>query len=360
MFLRSFQTLRGTLIRKQGAFSGILFRPLVTIPDKKDAASIMPILDTFENKTAAGFNGLMDQLASNGRSVQAQTVYDRVFRNHEIKANMDTFTHLMVAYMKDEKYMDAMEIYRALRGHEDNSPNTTLKNLTMNTPMYARMIDVLTQAVPDQPAVQELSEPIYEYSVVDNPSPIVANLEGNSSISILTALTLLNDMCYLEIPVTVKIYVSMLQACAKQGDGYVLKKVHRLIRMDPSIEPHLDITKQLLEAYYSVGDATQVMATWNTAESMGEFDAQSIAVALKTCTGTDDVARASHLWKLINDTNLKIETQDFNMYLNCLLRHNYIDLANVSLKEGLAKGMADETSVNIIERITSQKENQQE
>ncbi|CAO3663578.1 unnamed protein product [Rhizopus stolonifer] len=86
---------------------------------------------------------------------------------------------------------------RELRNHEDRSANTTLKNLRMNTSVYASMIDILTKAEPDTKKISN-EEFIYEYSVVEDQSPILVNIEGHSSTSLLTALTLLNDMRHLK------------------------------------------------------------------------------------------------------------------------------------------------------------------
>lgn len=352
MFSRTFKAFKSSLPKRHFNPGHVTFRQFTNIPETKDAASIIPILDTFENKTASGFNDLMKQLALKGRWIQAQTVYDQIFRNHEIKANMDTFTHLMVAYMNDGKYNDAMEIYRELRNHEDRSTNTTLKDLRMNSSVYASMIDILTKAEPDTKKISN-EESIYEYSVVEDHSPILSNIEGHSSTSLLTALTLLNDMRHLEIPATVQMYISMLKACAKQGDEYVLGNLHKLIRMDPNIEPSVSIINHLLEAYYAVGNATLVMDTWNMAEAIGDFDSTSISIALRTCAASDNLARANYIWRLIDDTGSKIQPEDFNRFLNCVLRHNFVDEAEMLLQEGLAKGVANETSVNILEEYQS-------
>ncbi|KAG1344114.1 hypothetical protein G6F62_004583 [Rhizopus arrhizus] len=280
MFLHSLRLLKRPLLRSGPR----LFRYLTSLPETKDASSIIPILNTIEEKSASSYNDLLKQLALNGRSEQAQTVYDEIFRNHVIKANVDTFSHLMVAYMNDGKYHDSMEIYHELRNYEDRASSLDLR---LDSSVYETMIESLTKARPDYKRFEQDQEPIYEYSVADNDSLIVTNVEGDSSPSLLTALTLLNDMRHLEIPATVNIYTSMLQTCAEQKDEYVLEKVHRLIRMEPCIDPEIDITNHLLKAYYEIKDIGLVLDIWNVAEETKGFDQTSISVVLKACaTGT--------------------------------------------------------------------------
>jgi tetratricopeptide (TPR) repeat protein len=342
MFLHSLRLLKRPLLRSGPR----LFRYLTSLPETKDASSIIPILNTIEEKSASSYNDLLKQLALNGRSEQAQTVYDEIFRNHVIKANVDTFSHLMVAYMNDGKYHDSMEIYHELRNYEDRASSLDLR---LDSSVYETMIESLTKARPDYKRFEQDQEPIYEYSVADNDSLIVTNVEGDSSPSLLTALTLLNDMRHLEIPATVNIYTSMLQACAEQKDEYVLEKVHRLIRMEPCIDPEIDITNHLLKAYYEIKDIGLVLDIWNVAEETKGFDQTSISVVLKACIESGNLERANHIWSLMED-NMKIQKEDYNRYLDCLLRYGIIEQAKTLLQEGMAKGIADKTSVNIWEK----------
>ncbi|KAG0742000.1 hypothetical protein G6F57_010971 [Rhizopus arrhizus] len=336
MFLHSLRLLKRPLLRSGPR----LFRYLTSLPETKDASSIIPILNTIEEKSASSYNDLLKQLALNGRSEQAQTVYDEIFRNHVIKANVDTFSHLMVAYMNDGKYHDSMEIYHELRNYEDRASSLDLR---LDSSVYETMIESLTKARPDYKRFEQDQEPIYEYSVADNDSLIVTNVEGDSSPSLLTALTLLNDMRHLEIPATVNIYTSMLQACAEQKDEYVLEKVHRLIRMEPCIDPEIDITNHLLKAYYEIKDIGLVLDIWNVAEETKGFDQTSISVVLKACIESGNLERANHIWSLMED-NMKIQKEDYNRYLDCLLRYGIIEQAKILLQEGMAKGIADKTS----------------
>lgn len=282
-----------------------------TIPDTKDADSIMTILEQVndkDSKTASYYNDLLKQLASQGRSVQAQKVYDEIFREHEILANIATYSQLMLAYINDGKYEEAMEIYYELRDHED-SPNSSVKNLQLDAKTYGSMISSLTDIknmVLNKTRFDPTMEPLYEYSVEDVDSAIYQDIEGDSQPSLLTALTLFNDMRHLEIQPSSEMYISMLKSCAEQKDGYVLEKIHKLIRMDLYLDPDIKVFNHLMNAYNIVGDGSSVLEIWDTAESSNNFDQESVSIVLNTCLQHGFITRLTAIWntlKLKNQLN---------------------------------------------------------
>lgn len=278
-----------------------MFRYLSTIPDTKDANSILTVLHQVNNKDAKTYNELLQQLASQGRSVQAQKVYDEIFREHDTVANITTYSQLMLAYINDGKYEEAMEIYYELRDHED-SPNSSVKNLQLDAETYGTMIRSLTDVknmMLNKTQYDPTVEPLYEYSVEDVDSAIYQDIEGDSQPSLLTALTLFNDMRHLEIQPTSEMYIDMLKSCAEQKDGFVLEKIHKLIRMDLYLDPDIKVFNHLMNAYNIVGEGSSVLEIWDTAESSDNFDDESVSIVVNTCLQHGFITRLTSIWNIL-------------------------------------------------------------
>jgi pentatricopeptide repeat protein len=329
-----------------------------TFPTTKDAEAIIPVLDAISTKTTASYNQLLGQLASEGRSIQAQKLYDAIFRNHSLVADLETYSQLMLAYINDGQFEDAMEIYYEIRDHEGSS----LSNLRLTAETYATMISSLTNAknvdLSAQRNFDTTSEPMYEYSVQDGDTAIFHNLDGDSQPSLLVALTLFNDMRHLEIRPTSSMYIDMLKACADQQDDFVLEKLHKLIRMDLYFDPDIQVYNGLMKAYRAVGDGAAVLEIWDIAESSHAFDGTSVSTVLKTCLDHGYYTRSNAIWNVLNafQPQIKLSVQDFNHYLEgVLINGKDIDRAQQVLEEGLSRGNADETSVNILENYHNNK-----
>jgi pentatricopeptide repeat protein len=327
----------------------------VTIPDTKEAEAIVPLLQQIdtEKPSATIYNSILKTLALEGRSEQAQKLYDVVFRHHDVKADIETYSQLMLAYMNDGKYEESMEIYYELRDHDEDPT----KNLRLMPDTYAAMLKALT----DPSKIQENHiqfdknvEPIYEYSVEDADSAIYPDVDGNSQPALLTALALFKDMRHLEIQPTPDMYENLLKACADQKDGYVLEKLHKLIRMDHYFDPDVDVFNQLMRAYHAVGDPASVLEIYEVAESSNVVDQKSLSTVLETCLQNGFHSRAEAIWNSLEyKNNIKITANDFNIYLQCLLNSNDTDKAEKMIQEGLTSGQANEASVNILKKYTN-------
>jgi pentatricopeptide repeat protein len=331
-----------------------------TLPETKDTNSILEFLNQVkdDSKNIAYYNDLLKQLAVKGRSLQAQKVYDEIFREHDLQANITTYSQLMLAYINDGKYEEAMEIYYELRDHED-SANYAVKNLRLDADTYASMIQSLTDPknmVLHGNQFDPIAEPLYEYSVEDVDSAIYQDIEGNSQPALLTALTLFNDMRHLEIQPTSQMYNSMLKACAGQKDGYVLEKLHKLIRMDLYLDPDIHVFYHLMNAYSVVGDGASVLEIWDSmAEHSQHFDQDGISIVLKTCLDNGYKSRAKAIWnELSKSKNIKMPINDFNNYLLSQLNNSQdkeqLEEIEKLVEQGLSNGQANETSVNLLEK----------
>lgn len=338
MFLHKFSKTSTAAARRAFLLHNA-YRPLrrsfvSILPDTKEGDAIIPILNTIESPSTTAYNAILTQLAAQGRSQQAQTLYDRIFRHHDVAADMTTYSQLMLAYLNDGHYEDAMEIYYQLRDHEKH-----VLRLTADT--YATMIHSLTSSKKKtEPKFDPSVEPVYYYSVEDSSSYIYADLDGESEPALLTALTLLNDMRTLHIQATSGMYVDLLKACAEQKDAYVLDKVHKLIRMDVYLDPSVDVFNGLMKAYQAIGDGQAVLEIWDVLET---FDNQSVSIVLKTCVDLDFGSRADAIWDTLKQEQVSVE--NFNLYLTSLLKRNEIEEAQQLISgEGV-----DESSKRLVE-----------
>ncbi|KAK4516241.1 uncharacterized protein ATC70_011211 [Mucor velutinosus] len=350
-------SMRSPTVHRLSATRCLHLQSHITIPDTKEAEAIVPLLQQIEadaQPSASTYNGVLTTLALEGRSEQAQRLYDVIFRNHNVKADIDTYSQLMLAYMNDGKYEEAMEIYYELRDHDEDPT----KNLRLKPDTYAFMLQSLTDPNKIQQNHTQFEnnvEPIYEYSVEDVDSALYPDIDGDSQPALLTALALFNDMRHLEIQPTPDMYANLLKACADQKDGHVLEKLHKLIRMDLYLDPDVRVFNQLMRAYDVVGDPASVLEIWEVAESSNVVDRDSVSTVLQTCLRNGYVSRADAIWESLKYKRKAIQptVDDFNVYLQCILNSNDIEKAETLVQEGLSTGQADDSSVNILKTHTN-------
>ncbi|CAO3628132.1 unnamed protein product [Mucor fragilis] len=348
--------VRSPVLHRLSATRCLHVQSHITIPDIKEADAIVPLLQQIEIDTppsASTYNGILATLALEGRSEQAQKLYDVIFRNHDVKADIDTYSQLMLAYMNDGKYEEAMEIYYELRDH-DKDPK---KNLRLKADTYASMLQALTdpnKMQQNHTQFEDNVEPVYEYSVEDVDSAIYPDIDGDSQPALLTALALFNDMRHLEIQPTPDMYANLLKACADQKDGYVLEKLHKLIRMDLYFDPDVQVSNQLMRAYDVVGDPASVLEIWEVAESSNVVNHDSVSTVLQTCLRNGYYSRANAIWESLQHRSaIQPTVDDFNVYLQCVLNSKDTEKAEEMVQEGLSTGQANESSVNILKTHTN-------
>ncbi|OBZ88045.1 Septin spn3 [Choanephora cucurbitarum] len=328
---------------------------LTALPETKHGDAILPVLDRIQTKTTTSYNSLLKELALEGRSSQAQKLYDSIFRSQTtVRADVETYSQLMLAYINDGLYEDAMDIYYELRDYESKDL-AKIKQFRLDADTYSAMIQSLTQ----MPIVENLhsfdaeAEPLYAYTVEDGDDAILNNIEGDSQPSLLTALTLFNDMRRLEIQPTSDMYLNMLKACTEQKDGFVLERLHKLLRMDVYLDPDIRILNQLMEAYSAINDGSTTLEIWDTIEPT-MFNADSVSIVLKVCLDHGYFTRANMIWNTIKlkQPELKLPVEDFNNYLTCVLKSKDISAAENLVQEGLISGIADESSASGTGRTT--------
>ena len=288
-----------------------------------------------------------------GRSSQAQKLYDSVFRSQTtLRANTETYSQLMLAYMNDGSYEEAMDIYYELRDYESKDPSKE-RHFRLDTDTYSAMIRSLTH----MPIIENLhsfdatAEPLYAYTVEDGDDAILNNIEGDSQPALLTALTLFQDMSRLDIQPTADMYLNMLKACTDQKDSFVLERLHQLLRMDVYLDPDIRVLNQLMEAYCAMHDGSTTLEIWDTiAPTM--FNADSVSIVLKTCLDYGYYTRARLIWDTVKlrQPELKLPVEDFNNYLACILKSKDLSSAEEILQEGLMSGIADESSISTLEQ----------
>ncbi|KAI9495449.1 hypothetical protein BDB00DRAFT_813386 [Zychaea mexicana] len=270
---------------------------------------------------AMAYNGLLSGLARHGRSAQAQMLYDQVFRHDSRRADIATFTNLMLAYVNDNQLDDAMDIYYELREHYQNAEPGQAK-VTLDTTFYTTLLSAMT-ALPGQEMHGLDAAPNYAYMVEDK-QDIVDNLDGTSQPNLLRALTLFNDMRRLLIRPNAHVYTTMLYACAKYRDAFALEQIHRLIRMDLYFDPDTAVYNALMDAYNRVGDGQVVLQMWDvlmlSSAPKTAIDQVTISVVLDSCGHNGYSHKAYDVWRRAKRSGFELNTNNYNSYIECLCR----------------------------------------
>ncbi|KAI9270487.1 hypothetical protein BDA99DRAFT_501918 [Phascolomyces articulosus] len=275
------------------------------------------------------YNGLLSGLAKHGRSAQAQTLYDEVFRHNAREADIATFTNLMLAYINDDQLDDAMDIYYELREHCQNAEPGQAR-ITLDTTFYTSLISAMTALSSRQRKQQHndlntpSSVPSYAFMVEEKPDNSVENLDGTSQPNLLRALTLFNDMRRLLIRPNAHVYTAMLNACAKYRDAYALEQIHRLIRMDLYFDPDTAVYNALMDAYNHCGDGHVVLQLWDilmlSSAPKIAIDQATISVVLDSCGHNGYSHKAHGIWRKVKRVGFDLNTNNYNSYIECLCR----------------------------------------
>ncbi|KAI8391253.1 uncharacterized protein BYT42DRAFT_490600 [Radiomyces spectabilis] len=275
---------------------------------KTSLGAIMKLMDYVSTVADQGiqldrkaYNAIMSGLARNGCSMQAQQLYDDVFRHHRHKADIATFTNLILAYINDQQTDVAMDIYYELRNHYENlhtsSGSAPVIEIDLDVPFYTSLITALThqaERIPD------------------------------SSPELLFALSLFNDMRQLHIQPNAHAYTAILHACGRHKDSYVLEEIHQLIKMDLYFDPDTAVYNALMDAYNRTGDGDTVLQIWETLalssapEAM--IDQVSVSIVLDSCGHNGYHFKAQSIWKMLKDEFFPLNSNNYNSYIECLCR----------------------------------------
>lgn len=295
---------------------------LLRLAPKADPTTLDAMLDLAEvyhhlDLDAKAYNALLSGLAQQGRSVQAQRLYDSTFRDRLLEqADIATYTSLMMAYINDKLIDDAMDIYYALRDHHQSpKPSSKTKHIKLDTQFYTSMISTLTK-MPGA-AVQEDRR---LGALVDDD----VHADSGSSPALLSALRLFNDMRHLMIRPDAHVYTALLTACAAHRDAYVLEHVHKLIRMDLFMDPDTAVYNALMDAYNRVGDGHTVLQVWETLTMFGasatEVDSTTISIVLDSCGHNGFGYRAHDIWQTVQRRGYPLNLNNYTSYIECLCR----------------------------------------
>ncbi|CAO3649494.1 unnamed protein product [Mucor hiemalis] len=257
------------------------------------------------------YNALMNGLALHGQSEQAQKLYDTVFRDINCQPDVVTFTNLMLAYINDDLVDDALEIYFTLREHHKkcrDQPSTQKIPIKLDSTFYSTLISSLSKD-PTSQIVQ------------------VNDDEYDSSPRLVAAMTMFNDMRPLQIQPTIHTYTSMLHACGQYRDRYVLNQIHQQIKVDLYLDPDIGIYNSLMDAYNRTEDGETVLDIWQTISMTASYstitpDQTSVSIVFDSCGHNGLVSRAKIIWKWLKRTQFKLNTNNYNSYIECLCREN--------------------------------------
>ncbi|KAG0179760.1 hypothetical protein DFQ28_002249 [Apophysomyces sp. BC1034] len=284
-----------------------------------DATAIVDAVHLVEQCNAQGiqldtkaYNALLSGLAKNGFSARAQSLYDTVFRSSG-KADIFTYTSLTLAYINDHRLDDAMDIYYTLRDHHQSHQNSP-SSIKLDTTFYTTIISALADPNYDDQRAQ-----VQEGYIVNG----YGTSDGSSS-SMLTALTLFNDMRQLQVLPNAHTYSTILDACGKHKDSYVLEQVHNHIKMDLYFDPDIAVYNALMDAYNRVGDGETVLRIWETLlmnpSPETAIDPATISIVFDSCGYNGYSHRAQAIWKILKKMDVPMNTNNYNSYIECLCR----------------------------------------
>lgn len=297
-----------------------IFNSLANIASSKSASTsdlnqLLDLVEKYQRKftlDTKAYNALMYGLAQNGRSNQAQHIYDTVFRNISCKPDIATFTHLILAYINDDKLDDALEIYYALREHHKKCKQDATKSkikipIQLDTTFYSTVIAALSKG-----------DKNHTIAFSDDPD--------ESSPRLIATMSIFNDMRPLQIQPTMHTYTAMLHACGQYRDQYVLDQVHKLIKVDLYLDPDIAIYNAMMDAYNRTGDGEKVLDIWQTLSmSATQYshlapDQTTVSIVFDSCGHNGLTHHAQSIWSFLKRTEFKLNTNNFNSYIECLCR----------------------------------------
>ncbi|KAI7865974.1 hypothetical protein BDF14DRAFT_1729280 [Spinellus fusiger] len=277
-----------------------------------DKKSILGVFEAVKKGYANGihldikaYNSLLSGLAKSGCSQEAHIMFDTFFNGKVFTPDIATYTNLILAYINDHRLQDALSIYYSFREN--------FSSLSPDTAFYTILISSL--ATVDLPP--EYSEP-YEEDDDDY------NSRRTRSPALVAALTLFNDMRQLHIRPNAHCYTSMLYACGRHKDIYMLEQVHKLIKMDLYFDPDTAVYNALMDAYNRSGNGEAVLQIWETLMhascSTTMIDATTISILMDSCGHNGLGHRASAIWKDLQNRGFSFNTNNYNSYIECLCR----------------------------------------
>ncbi|KAK4512060.1 uncharacterized protein ATC70_013303 [Mucor velutinosus] len=299
-----------------------IFNSLANIASSKSARpsdlnDLMDLVDQYQHKLkldTKAYNALMYGLAQNGRSSQAQHLYDTVFRHATCKPDIATFTHLILAYINDNQLDGALEIYYTLREHHKKCKQdaATTKHkvkipIQLDTTFYSTIIAALSK--------DDFNHTI---SFSDD--------ANESSPRLLAAISIFNDMRPLQIQPTMHTYTAMLHACGQYRDQYALDQVHKLIKVDLYLDPDIAIYNAMMDAYNRTGNGEKVLDIWQTLSTAASDYAQvapdqtTVSIVFDSCGHNGYIQQAQSIWTFLKRTQFKLNTNNYNSYIECLCR----------------------------------------
>lgn len=255
------------------------------------------------------YNSLMYGLALHGQSKRVQKLYDTVFRDVNCQPDIATFTNLILAYINDELLDDAMEIYYTLREHHKKcrDEKTVQKiPIKLDTTFYSTLISSLSKN-PMKHTEQTTDD------------------EYDSSPRLVAAMAMFSDMRPLQIQPTIHTYTAMLHACGQYRDRYILNQIHQQIKVDLYLDPDIAIYNSLMDAYNRTDDGETVLDIWQTISMPASFsditpDQTSVSIVFDSCGHNGLSSRANMIWKWLKQTQFKLNTNNYNSYIECLCR----------------------------------------
>ncbi|KAI7902905.1 uncharacterized protein BX663DRAFT_508812 [Cokeromyces recurvatus] len=228
----------------------IYHRSFITLPDSKDGEAIMSMT------THTDPHALLKQLAHQGRSQQAQKLYDTTFRH--TAPDPIVYRYLILSYIYDGQVDEAMSIYYELRDHQSKKK---ANSQVLNEETYVTMIQALATVNHHDTTKNGSHDDVY-WSLEGG------NEDDEPRTPLAAMMTLFKDMRHYTTntkPETItSMYIELVRFCGKYQDSEALARVRRWMGMDIDIDwtSEVALINECLKAYRSVRDALTACELW--------------------------------------------------------------------------------------------------
>jgi hypothetical protein len=93
------------------------------------------------------------------------------------------------------------------------------------------------------------------------------------------------------------------------------------------LDPDIAIYNSLMDAYNRTDDGETVLDIWQTLSMPASYsditpDQTSVSIVFDSCGHNGFVSRANMIWKYLKRSQFKLNTNNYNSYIECLCREN--------------------------------------
>ncbi|OZJ05490.1 hypothetical protein BZG36_01884 [Bifiguratus adelaidae] len=254
------------------------------------------------------YHAMFASFAKAGDSDMAEKLFHRLFeqrkpltnqKNDKPKQSKPTtsiYTNLMLAYIRAGKPQSAMKVYYSIQ----DSLFTDSPIVPVDSIFYSSLIQAFSKSAQNTSLSRE---------------------EQNKEMS--TALQIFTDMRNRKLPVDKTIYTQLLSTAGKLGDAEIVRQLHKLIKVDMSLDPDISIYNAIMNAYNWTGQQSEVIDVWETIQFSGlemQIDQASVSIVLDACGHNNMGYKAKAIWNELRRQQFPLHRNNWTSYVEALCR----------------------------------------